>query len=156
MWSNDNFNFPLGRIIITLSCVMLCNMVNRKKIRTKISKLGSGSTQKLDSKHSIQTIEWNTNIQVKCNCKIIITQRGKMTFSHIVAVPITWSWMSTTVTLFTTKQSTNPNIRVWVLWVSENLTRKVLSWVCLTIHLCVCLFTGVHVSFLCACLRALV
>ena len=50
MWSNDNFNFPLGRIIITLSCVMLCNMVNRKKIRTKISKLGSGSTQKLDSK----------------------------------------------------------------------------------------------------------
>ena len=106
--------------------------------------------------NSIQTIEWNTNIQVKCNCKTIITQRGKITCSHTNAVPITWSWISTTVTLFTTIQPTNPNIRLWVLWVSENFTREVLSWICATIHLCVCLFTGVHVSFLCACLRALV
>ena len=106
--------------------------------------------------NSIQTIEWNTNIQVKWNCKTIITERGKITFSHTNAVPITWSWISTTVTLFTTIQPTNPNIRLWVLWVSENFTREVLSLICATIHLCVCLFTGVHVSFLCACLRALV
>ena len=144
--------------IIMLSCVVLCYVIWLivRKFAQKSQNLVLDQHKNWILNNSIQTIEWNTNMQVKFNCETIITQRGKMTFSHAVAVPITWSWISTTVTLFITKQPTNPNIRLWVLWVSENFTREVLSLICATIHLCVCLFTGVHVSFLCACLRALV
>ena len=70
--------------IIMLSCVVLCYVIWLivRKFAQKSQNWVQDQHKNWILNNSIQTIEWNTNIQVKCNCKTIITKRQNDLFSY--------------------------------------------------------------------------